>query len=101
MLRQSRRATLWTSAAAAATFALAVTLSARAEPQQSRTLYNEKGQEVGRSITRPDGSTTYKDSMGREVGRSERRGDSTNYYDALGRSLGSSRGTKNERDGDR
>jgi hypothetical protein len=59
--------------------------------EESRTFRNEKGQEIGRSITRGN-TTVHKDAMGREIGRSERRGDgTTNYYDALGRSLGSSR----------
>jgi hypothetical protein len=64
--------------------------SARAETQ-TRTHYNERGQEIGRSITR-GGTTVHKDAMGREVGRSERKSDgTTNFYDAQGRSIGSAR----------
>jgi hypothetical protein len=65
--------------------------SARAEPQ-SRTLYDDKGREIGRSITR-GGSTTFKDEKGREIGRSDRRPDgTTTYRDEKGRIIGSSRG---------
>jgi YD repeat-containing protein len=77
---------------ASVALAVACPASTYAEPQtQSRTLYDARGQEIGRSITRGN-TTVHKDAMGREIGRSERRGDgTTNYYDALGRSLGSSR----------
>jgi hypothetical protein len=76
--------------ALAATLAVASHARAYAEPQ-TRTLYNERGQEVGRSTMRGN-TTTHKDAMGREVGRSERRGDgTTNYYDEKGRKIGSSR----------
>jgi hypothetical protein len=72
--------------------AVACPASAYAEPQsQSRTLYNDRGQEIGRSITR-GGTTVHKDAMGRELGRSEKRPDGvTNYYSNDGRMLGSSR----------
>jgi hypothetical protein len=70
---------------------LAVLLFGSAQAEDSKTFRNERGQEIGRSITRGN-TTTLKDAMGREIGRSERRGDGTTiYYDERGRSLGSSR----------
>jgi hypothetical protein len=64
---------------------------ALAEQPQTRTFYNERGQEVGRATTR-DGATTYEDAMGRQTGRAERRRDGTTiFYDAMGRQLGTAR----------
>jgi hypothetical protein len=66
--------------------------SVNSAPAESRTLYNEKGQEIGRSITRGN-TTSLKNERGQEIGRADRRPDgSTNYYDASGRMIGSSRG---------
>jgi hypothetical protein len=63
--------------------------SARAE---SRTLYNEKGQEIGRSITRGN-TATLKNERGQEIGRADRRPDgTTTYRDEKGRIIGTSRG---------
>jgi YD repeat-containing protein len=77
-------------AVALATLAVASHVRAHAEPQ-TRTLYNDRGQEIGRSITRGN-TTTLKNERGQEIGRSERRGDGvTNYYDERGRMIGSSR----------
>jgi hypothetical protein len=52
--------------ALAATLAVASHARAYAEPQ-TRTLYNERGQEVGRSITRGN-TTTHKDAWGGRLG---------------------------------
>jgi hypothetical protein len=74
----------------AAALAVASHVRAHAEPQQSRTLYDAQGREIGREITR-GGSTVHKDAMGREIGRSERRSDGvTNHYDNCGGYTGSS-----------
>ena len=67
-----------TFAALAFVSTLAAASGALAEPQ-TRTLYNEKGQEVGRATTR-GGTTTFNDDRGREVGRAERRGDGTTNF---------------------
>jgi hypothetical protein len=62
--------------------------------EESRVFKNEKGQEVGRSVTRGN-TTTLKNERGQEVGRSERRGDGTiNFYDQSGRMIGTSKGDK-------
>jgi predicted lipid-binding transport protein (Tim44 family) len=60
--------------------------------EESRTLKNEKGQEIGRSITHGN-TTTFSNERGQQTGRAERRGDgSTIFYDAQGRMLGTSKG---------
>jgi hypothetical protein len=62
----------------------------RAE-ERTRTLFNDRGQEIGRSTTR-DGTTTYEDTMGRRTGRAERRPDgSTIYFDDRGRIIGTAK----------
>jgi hypothetical protein len=90
MMQQLKNALV--AVALAAALAVASPARAYAEPQsQSRTFKNDRGQEIGRSITR--GSTTvHKDAMGREIGRSERKSDgTTNYYSNDGRMIGSTR----------
>jgi hypothetical protein len=75
----------------AAAILAALALPVAAEPQ-SRTFRNEKGQEIGRSVTRGN-TTTFSNEKGQQTGRAERRPDgSTNYYDERGRMIGSSRG---------
>ena len=62
----------------------------RAE-DRTRTFYNDKGQEVGRSERRGN-TTIYIDASGRRTGRSERSSDGTStFYDAQGRVIGRSR----------
>jgi hypothetical protein len=63
---------------------------ASAEPQ-TRTFYNDKGQEVRRSTTRGN-TTTFSNSLGQQMGRAERRPDGmVNFYDSMGRIIGSSK----------
>jgi hypothetical protein len=62
----------------------------RAE-ERTRTLYNERGQEVGRATTRGN-TTTFSNDRGQVTGRAERRPDgTTNFYDSMGRMIGSSK----------
>jgi YD repeat-containing protein len=62
----------------------------RAEPQ-ARTLYSDRGQEIGRAVKRGNSIQFYND-RGQEIGRSERKSDGvTNYYDERGRIIGTSR----------
>jgi hypothetical protein len=63
----------------------------RAE-ERARTFFNERGQEVGRSVTRGN-TTTFENSRGQATGRAERRPDGTIIlFDDKGRMIGSSRG---------
>jgi hypothetical protein len=58
---------------------------------QLQTFRDDKGRITGQATTRGS-STTFQDAQGRETGRAERRPDGvTNYYDAKGRVIGSSR----------
>jgi hypothetical protein len=76
--------------AAAVLTALALPVAA----EESRVFKNEKGQETGRSITRGN-TTTFSNEKGQQTGRVDRRPDGTQlFYDASGRSLGSSRGRR-------
>ena len=60
--------------------------------EESRTFRNERGQVTGQATTRGD-TTTFSNEKGQQTGRADRRPDgSTNYYDARGRMIGSSRG---------
>jgi YD repeat-containing protein len=61
--------------------------AAAAEPLQTRTFYNERGQEVGRATTRGD-TTTFSNERGQVTGRAERRGNATNYYNEKGQMIG-------------
>jgi hypothetical protein len=45
---------------------------AQAEDQQTRTFYNDRGQEVGRATTRGN-TTTFSNDKGQVTGRTERR----------------------------
>jgi hypothetical protein len=63
---------------------------AHAEPQ-SKTFYNDRGQEIGRSEKR-GGSTIYLDEKGARTGHSEKRGDGTTiYYDERGLRIGTTK----------
>jgi hypothetical protein len=71
---------------------LLVTLGHVRAEERSRTFQNPLGQEVGRATTRGN-TTTFSNERGQQTGRAERRPDgSTNFYDAQGRTLGTSRG---------
>jgi len=62
----------------------------RAE-ERTRTLYNDKGQVTGTGTTRGN-TTTFSNERGQSVGRAERRPDgTTNFYDSMGRMIGSSK----------
>jgi hypothetical protein len=68
-----------------------VLLFGSAQGEESKTFRNERGQEIGRSITRGN-TTTLKDEKGREIGRSERRDDGTTiFFNQRGQEIGSSR----------
>jgi hypothetical protein len=70
---------------------LIATATASAEPQQSRTFYNERGQEVGRSTTRGS-ETIFFNEKGQQTGRSEQRGDGTTiFFNDKGQRVGTSR----------
>jgi hypothetical protein len=65
--------------------------TASAEPQQSRTFYNERGQEVGRAEQRGN-TTNFFDPNGQRSGYSERRGDGTTvFFNEKGQRVGTSR----------
>jgi YD repeat-containing protein len=76
-------------AVALATLAMASHVRAYAEPQ-TRTFYNDRGQETGRATTRGNATNLYNEK-GQEVGRSERRGNTTNFYNERGQIIGTSR----------
>jgi YD repeat-containing protein len=59
--------------------------------ERTRTFYDEKGQEIGRTTTRGN-TTTFFNNRGQEVGRAERRGNTTNFYNDKGQMIGASRG---------
>jgi hypothetical protein len=89
MMQQLKNALV--AVALAAALAIASPARAYAEPQ-TRTLYNDKGQETGRATTR-DNTTTFSNEKGQVTGRAERRNDGvTNYYDNMGRMIGTSKG---------
>ena len=55
---------------------------------QQRTLYDARGNVVGRSATDSQGTTTNYDSSGKVISRETTSGNTTTIYDAGGRNVG-------------
>ena len=55
---------------------------------QTHSFQDTKGREIGRSVTKRNG-TTYYDAMGRNIRRSVTHGNTTTIYENLGRRTGS------------
>jgi hypothetical protein len=72
-------------------FAILLGMVRASAETQTRTFFNSKGQEVGRSVTHGK-ATTFSNERGQNTGRAERRPDgTTNFYDSAGRLVGRSR----------
>ena len=57
---------------------------------QQRTLYDARGNVVGRSTADSAGTVTSYDARGRVISRETTSGNTTTIYDARGRNIGSS-----------
>ena len=70
---------------------LALALLATEASAQQRTIYDARGNVVGRAATDSQGTTTVYDSRGTVVGKESKSGNTTTVYDAGGRKAGSIR----------
>ena len=66
---------------------LALALLTGAASAQQRTIYNSRGNVVGRAATDSQGSTTNYDARGKVISR-ESPATTTTIYDAVGRNVG-------------
>jgi YD repeat-containing protein len=77
---------------AALAFALlTLAIMTGAASAQQQTLYDARGNVVGRSSTDSQGSTTFYDQSGRVSGRTSTTDNTTTVYDANGRKYTTSR----------
>ena len=67
---------------------LTLAMMTGAASAQQRTIYDSRGNVVGRSATDSQGTTTTYDSKGNVVGRETTSGNTTTIYDASGRNVG-------------
>ena len=67
---------------------LALATMTGAASAQQRTIYDSRGNVVGRSSTNSSGTTTNYDNRGRVVTRESTSGSQTTIYDARGRNVG-------------
>jgi YD repeat-containing protein len=67
---------------------LVLAMATGAASAEQRTLYNARGNVVGRSAADSQGTTTIYDARGNVIGRETTSGSTTTVYDAGGRFLG-------------
>ncbi len=67
---------------------LALALLTGAASAQQRTIYDSRGNVVGRAATDSQGSTTNYDARGKVISRESTSGTTTTIYDAVGRNVG-------------
>jgi YD repeat-containing protein len=68
--------------------ALLLSLITGAASAQQRTIYDSRGNVVGRSSTDSQGTTTNYDARGKVIGRESSSGNQTTIYDAGGSNVG-------------
>ena len=67
---------------------LTLALTTGAASAQQRTVYDSRGNVVGRSATDGSGATTNYDARGKMISRENTSGNTTTIYDAAGRNVG-------------
>jgi YD repeat-containing protein len=67
---------------------LALALTTGAASAQQRTIYDSRGNVVGRASTDSQGTTTNYDARGKVISRESTSGNQTTVYDARGHTVG-------------